>query len=341
MFHISVLLIVKVAFIAAQNCSHRIYNIITTGGSSLHPDEIISSHTVNSGIVPIECYELCQKEPKCVGYNYRETINVVNCQLTKFTEKKNDIVMTGEWMLMLDEKAPKYYKEEQRKNDSVKSVTCILIDTGSSCSNLYNKGVRTDGVYTIDPDGQGSFQVSCDMSTDGGGWTVFQRRQDGSQNFFLGWSDYKTGFGNLSGEFWLGLDKIHRLTKSGQNVLRVDLMDFKSTESFAKFETFNVTDESDKYRLTIGNYSGDAGDSLDVHNQMQFSTKDSDNDVSGNNNNCAMNYEGAWWYENCYHSNLNGKYLGADDDSGSGIKWLSWNVYSMQKAEMKIRPNPL
>ncbi|XP_028391631.1 ficolin-2-like [Dendronephthya gigantea] len=242
--------------------------------------------------------------------------------------------MTGEWMLMLDEKALKYYKEEQRKNDSVKS------DTGSSCAHLYNKGVKTDGVYTIDPDGLGSFQVRCDMNIDGGGWTVFQRRQDGNQDFFLGWSDYKAGFGNLSGEFWLGLDKIHRLTNSGQNVLRVDLMDFKSTESFAKFETFNMTNESDKYRLTIGNYSGDGGDSLAVHNQMQFSTKDSDNDVSGSNN-CAMNYKGAWWYENCHRCNLNGQYLGADDDSSSGIRWHSWNLYSMRKAEMKIRPNPL
>ena len=116
--------------------------------------------------------------------------------------------------------------------------------------------MRKDGVYTIDPDGLGSFQVRCDMSTDGGGWTVFQKRQDGSQNFFLEWSDYKAGFGNLSGEFWLGLDKIHRLTKSGQNVLRVDLMDFNDAERYAKYGTFSLADESNKYRLIVGNYSG-------------------------------------------------------------------------------------
>ena len=122
---------------------------------------------------------------------------------------------------------------------------------------MYNLGVRKDGVYTIDPDGQGLFQVRCNMSTDGGGWTVFQRRQDGSQNFFLGWSDHKAGFGNLTvGEFRLGLDKIHRLTKSGLNVLRVDLMDFNDTERYAKYGTFSVANESDKYRLTIGDYSG-------------------------------------------------------------------------------------
>ena len=54
----------------------------------------------------------------------------------------------------------------------------------------------------------------------GRGWTIFQRRVDGSENFYRNWN-YRTGFGNLSGEFWLGLDKIHRLSASGQNVLRV------------------------------------------------------------------------------------------------------------------------
>ena len=116
--------------------------------------------------------------------------------------------------------------------------------------------MRRDGVYTIDPDSLGSFQVRCDMTTHGGGWTVFQRRQDGSENFYRGWSDYKAGFGDLNGEFWLGLDKIHRLTKSGQDVLRVDLMDFNDAQRYAEYGTFNVAGESDKYRLNIGNYSG-------------------------------------------------------------------------------------
>lgn len=94
------------------------------------------------------------------------------------------------------------------------------------------------------------------MSGDGGGWTVFQRRQDGSQDFYLGWSDCKAGFSDLSGEFWLGLDKIHHLSKSGQNVLRVDLMDFNGREGYCKFVAFSVADESDKYRFNLGRYSG-------------------------------------------------------------------------------------
>jgi ficolin len=83
---------------------------------------------------------------------------------------------------------------------------------------------------------------------------------------------------------------------------------------------------------------GDAGDSLDYHNQMQFSTKDSDNDVNGGAN-CAVSWKGSWWYKNCHHSNLNGLYLGAGQTDSTGMKWHGWQSYVMKKTEMKIRPN--
>jgi hypothetical protein len=126
----------------------------------------------------------------------------------------------------------------------------------TSCSSLYKSGTRYDGVYTINPDGLGSFQVRCDMQTDGGGWTVFQRRQDASVDFYRGWQDYKNGFGDLNGNFWLGLDEIHRLTKSGQNFLRVDLMDWTNETAYAKYGSFSVASESDGYRLDLGSFSG-------------------------------------------------------------------------------------
>ena len=81
-------------------------------------------------------------------------------------------------------------------------------------------------MYKIDPDGKGAFDVFCDQKTAGEGWTVFQKRLDGSVNF-RGWSEYKNGFGHLKGEYWLGLDKIHRLTQAQRNKLRVDLEDIK------------------------------------------------------------------------------------------------------------------
>ena len=117
-------------------------------------------------------------------------------------------------------------------------------------------------MYTIIPDGGKPIQVLCDMTTVGGGWTVFQRRLNGSVDFFLGWESYKKGFGNLGGEFWLGNDKLHRLTAAGDTKLRVDLEDFDGNITYAEYTTFKVADEGDKYRLLIGGYSGTAGDSL-------------------------------------------------------------------------------
>ena len=111
-------------------------------------------------------------------------------------------------------------------------------------------------MYTIDPDGSGAFDVYCDHSAPGGGWTVFQKRLDGSVDFYRGWNDYKLGFGNLNGEFWLGLDKIHRLTKSERCKLRVDLEDTAGKTAYAEYDMFAVTSERTKYQLGIGTYSG-------------------------------------------------------------------------------------
>ena len=95
----------------------------------------------------------------------------------------------------------------------------------------------------------------CDHKTAGGGWTVFQKRLDGSVDFYRGWADYKNGFGNLNGEFWLGLDKIHRLTKT-KNRLRVDMEDTTGKTAFAEYDMFAVTSERTKYQLSLGSYSG-------------------------------------------------------------------------------------
>ena len=148
------------------------------------------------------------------------------------------------------------------------SIFCILrkplfvfiaffVPLAKSCDVLYKSGKTTTGVYTIDPDGQRDFQVRCDMtSTPGRGWTIFQRRVDGSVDFYRNWTEYKNGFGKLAGEFWLGLDKIHRLSVSGHNVLRVDLESFENETRYANFGTFTVGNESEGYILSIGQYTG-------------------------------------------------------------------------------------
>ena len=177
------------------------------------------------------------------------------------------------------------------------------------------------------------------METDGGGWTVFQRRMDGSIDFYLNWDNYVHGFGNISGEYWLGLSKLHRLANGSVSTkLRVDMRDKNNNSAYATYTTFYIGSSTTDYTLHVSGYSGTAGDSLTYHNLMKFTTKDNDNDPGnwGSSDNCAIEFSGAWWYNNCYYSNLNGHYGHGTVD---GIVWHHWKggAYSLPYVEMKIR----
>ncbi|XP_074542161.1 tenascin-R-like [Halichoeres trimaculatus] len=205
----------------------------------------------------------------------------------------------------------------------------------TDCTQELQNGIRTSGEVEIFPQGKPgtSIMVYCDMETDGGGWMVFQRRKDGSVDFFRGWKDYTKGFGDLSGEFWLGLDNLHNLTTMTRMVLRVDLRDGDEAV-YAKYSTFEVARRN--YKLSVGGYSGTAGDSLTYHNNRLFSTKD--RDPMPFITRCAMSYRGGWWYKNCHEANLNGLY--GIDVKHQGIIWTSWKgkEHSIPFTEMKMRP---
>jgi hypothetical protein len=196
-------------------------------------------------------------------------------------------------------------------------------------------------VYVIKPTGSTATDVWCDMTN--GGWTVIQRRQDGSEDFYRNWEDYKNGFGNRSNEYWLGLEHIYYLTINNSS-LQVCLETFEidnrnPVSAYAEYSTFSIKDESDKYRLSVEGYGGSCADSMLHHNNRQFTTKDSDNDVAGEN--CAVSYSGAWWYIRCYKANLNGLYPNTNGlHTSRGITWRHcWGYYSLKKSVMKIRRN--
>ncbi|NWQ64059.1 FCN1 protein, partial [Neopipo cinnamomea] len=209
-----------------------------------------------------------------------------------------------------------------------------------NCQELLGKGKILSGWYTIYPQGCNATAVFCDMDTDGGGWIVFQRRWDGSVKFLRDWDSYKRGFGNQLTEFWMGNDNIHFLTSLGPCELRIDLRDFENNYYFAKYASFRVLGESEKYRLVLGDFlGGNAGDSLSYHRDMPFSTTDQDNDMSSFN--CATEYKGAWWYNDCHYSNLNGMYwMGVHGSYADGINWKTGKEYhySYKRTEMKFRP---
>lgn len=210
------------------------------------------------------------------------------------------------------------------------------------CKHAREQGHWRNGVYMVQPDYDlPAFKVYCDMTTDGGGWTVIQRRQDGSENFYRSWNDYVRGFGNLQGEFFLGLYNIHLLTEISGTQLRVDLEDFNSGRAYAMYNEFSVDDSESEYTLEVSGYSGTAGDSLSSHNEMKFSTYDQDNDMAYDVH-CAQEYKGGWWYNHCFSSNLNGAYLSQNNSSTSdcqSVVWYHWkhSCTPLRRTVMMIR----
>ncbi|XP_073333469.1 tenascin-like [Pagrus major] len=205
------------------------------------------------------------------------------------------------------------------------------------CAQILLNGETTSGLYTIYVGGEESqpIQVYCDMTTDGGGWLVLLRRQNGKLEFYRNWKNYTAGFGNMNDEFWLGLSNLHKITNSGHYELRVDLRD-KGESAYAQYDKFTIAEPRTRYKVYIGAYSGTAGDSMTYHQGRPFSTYDNDNDIAVTN--CALSYKGAFWYKNCHRVNLMGKY--GDESHSKGINWFHWkgHEHSIEFAEMKIRP---
>ena len=219
--------------------------------------------------------------------------------------------------------------------------------TAKDCDDIKNQGYSKNGVFRINPNptctSKSSFKVVCDLESSCGGWTVIQRRFDGSVDFYKGWNDYEDGFGSLTGEYWLGLEKLHRLTRNGDWTLRVELEDFYGNVTYAEYSDFSIGDNSTYYRLSFEEYRGIAGDSLKYYADAAFSTFDEDRDTK-NKFNCAQYFQGAWWYgrgcrDNYYgYANLNGPYFDIPKLYTPAMTWNTWKIAeALKKSEMKIR----
>ncbi|XP_055452490.1 fibrinogen gamma chain isoform X1 [Psammomys obesus] len=257
---------------------------------------------------------------------------------------------------------------EAQCQEPCKDTVQIHDTTGKDCQEIANKGARESGLYFIRPlKAKQQFLVYCEIDSSGNGWTVLQKRTDGSLDFKKNWVQYKEGFGHLSPtgttEFWLGNEKIHLISMQSQipYALRIELKDWNGRTSTADYATFRVSSEADKYRLTYAYFiGGDAGDAFDgydfgddpsdkfftSHNGMQFSTWDSDNDKFEGN--CAEQDGSGWWMNKCHAGHLNGVYYKGGTYSkaatpngyDNGIIWATWKSrwYSMKETTMKIIP---
>ena len=306
-----------------SECPQRFTSALYPANNRALLNHVFQWKTVSS---PVICGRDCSMDPQCASFNYHAIKHI--CVLNNATRAHNPADF-------IELKQSAYY------DDNLENPLLSVPDTVrySSCQILFKAGYRKNGIYTISPAGlTNEIQVSCDMETDGGGWIVFQKRQDGSVDFYRNWTEYKSGFGDLSDEFWIGNDILRNLTGSGQWQLRVDMEDWENQTAWSAYGQFAVS--YDNYTLHVGSYDAEstAGDSMANHNGHPFTTKDQDNDAKSVN--CAVRYEGAWWFHQCHHAHLNGKYYHHGDvPFGQGIQWYTWKgyYYSLKKCSMKIR----
>jgi len=173
-------------------------------------------------------------------------------------------------------------------------------------------------------------------------WIIIHQHLGHAFDWHLRWAAYKTGFGSIDADYWLGLEKVHFLTSSQPYRLRVEVQ-HRSTHLWysAEYWSFQIGDElNDKYRLNVSGYSGDAGDSLQhegdwnnngkfgsyYNNRMKFTTRNRDNDNFRGN--CARGRGGGWWYNACFWACLT--------CNRDNHQW--WSVGNLANSRMMIKP---
>uniref|UniRef100_A0A1A8CJS4 Angiopoietin-like 1 n=1 Tax=Nothobranchius kadleci TaxID=1051664 RepID=A0A1A8CJS4_NOTKA len=210
------------------------------------------------------------------------------------------------------------------------------------CYQVRQAGYTTSGMYLLKTDNSEQLiQAWCEHGLDNGGWTVLQRRRDGSVNFFRNWENYKKGFGNIDGEHWLGLQNIFNLAKQGDYRLMIELEDWAGKKVYAEYSSFHLESESEGYKLRLGTYQGNAGDSFSSNNGKAFTTLDRDKDTFSGN--CAHYHKGGWWYNACGQTNLNGVWYSGGvyrSKFQDGIFWADYGggFYSLKCVRLMIRP---
>ena len=199
------------------------------------------------------------------------------------------------------------------------------------------QGATTSGVYTVTINGK-EVDVLCEMEG-GSMWTVIQQRESGAVSFYRKWETYQKGFGELNGNFWLGLDNIYNIVGTGtQYRVKFHITDSQQGAKTATYESFSIADNSDEYRLAISGYSGDAGEAMFArHDGQQFTTIDNDNDNYGQN--CAVRFKGAWWHKSCHFANLNGEY--GNDANGEGLNWFPLTTHDRSATYTRIQVQPV
>ncbi|XP_063986510.1 protein scabrous-like [Diachasmimorpha longicaudata] len=255
--------------------------------------------------------------------NLRRTVQALSVSASKLQEKSDaqqeTIANLGKRIddiTALDTAVAKAENITQ-KLENIESEYRMMVDT------LPGNCDARDGLTLLGNGQEGPLLVSCHA-----GWIMVARRMDGMVDFDRSWSEYATGFGSPLNEFWVGNENLHRLTRDNCTKLRIELTDISGTKWMAEYNHFVVLSEETGYELQLGGYSGNASDAFSYQNNMKFSAKDRDMDISSSD--CAANYHGGWWFSHCQQANLNAKYsLGMTWYQADINEWMAVTAATM------------
>ncbi|XP_071531927.1 uncharacterized protein [Panulirus ornatus] len=186
---------------------------------------------------------------------------------------------------------------KERDNDGIKeqledcqqSMKEMAKKLPVDCEELHNLGVKESKVLQIFPSSSpAGVHVYCEVE-DGQVWTVIlaRRSQPPHENFTRTWHDYKNGFGDPEGEYWLGNDNLHSLTGGAHSYsLKLKAQTAEQGQKSSQWRYFSVGDEASQYRLELRGYDNSSTfgdgftDSILDRNGLPFSTIDRDNVIS-------------------------------------------------------------
>ncbi|ESO03010.1 hypothetical protein HELRODRAFT_112374 [Helobdella robusta] len=335
-------------------CATTDDNNVISIATSLYDVQYENQWNNYSDTMLAKCAWSCRTVDQCVGFNFRNSRTAsgdgIFCHLfltRPILYLSNDDCVFYQEIKRNDTSANQFVVNSVSNSEEIlttvvmrhlKTVDSLTkfrkLDTCKDESDQTTRRVRCSDLKFFN---RTKVEERCERYLENNFWTPIQRRMDGSINFYRNWTDYQLGFGNKGGEFWIGNNKLHELTSKNNYKLLVVMEDFEKIVRCALYSTFSVGPPESNYKLTVGGYSGDAGDSFSQHNNLQFSTYDADHDTYGQN--CAVEFKGAWWYGACHHSNLNGVYLkGVHTTHADGVNWLAFkgHKYSLKFTEMKI-----
>ncbi|XP_020802027.1 microfibril-associated glycoprotein 4-like [Drosophila serrata] len=267
----------------------------------------------------------------------KNKIDLITQKDEQIKDKNELIIMKNNQIQVQSEQI----KNNENEINTIKNETKSIFEKLNTAKKLFENFLSEwcpseEGIFKLYLRGVNAFEAPCSKD----GWMIIQKRIDGHVDFNRTWEDYRNGFGDIQGEFFIGLEKLHLITKVAYYELCIELEDINGTTSFAHYDNFEIGSEMESYYLkSIGNYNGIAGDSLSYHNGSKFSTFD----VATDSGNCIR--AGGWWYndDSCGYSALNAQYYkdGIAEES-NGIVWGHWHNFdytiSLTFAQMMIKP---